>query len=206
MQEKSVQRSVELDGHLIVENIENGEHVITGSVKLGNYRYNFIGNEIKSIQPDKNNGFPINKESAIKKWNKMKKMLDGNVEEAHYLYDGNKSYCYRIKPNGTIHMSEDVMLADYCDKKYPDKCIYINGVLYFKPKYKIMIKNIPREEVFRDTGIDTDLVGIFNPKQELLRVSYLLPYVTDGMIEELKAYLLSRQIKVDDRRYIITGY
>lgn len=207
MEETSIQRSVEYDGHLIVENIRNGEHKINGFVKLGNYIYNFIGDEIKSIQPDKNTGYPINKKGAIEQWNILKLKLEGNVEEAHYLYDGNKTYIYRIKPNGNIHAHEDIMLADYCDKKYPDKLIYINGVLYFRPKYKIMIESINHIEVRRDTGFKTSIKGKFNPKQELISIETDYGFVrTDENIEILKNYLISRQIKVSDTQYKITGY
>lgn len=209
MQETKIQRSVELDGHLLVADIENGKQTINGFVKLGNYRYNFLEDDITCVQPDKNNGYPINKKAAIERWNKLKNMLEENhyVDEAHFLSDGYKTFIYHIKPNGNIHLFEDILLADYCNEKYPDKLVYINGVLYFTPKYKIMIERIGMNEVLRDTGIKTSIKGKFNPKQDLISIETDYGFkATEEQIAILKEYLISRQIKVSDVQYKITGY
>lgn len=204
MQEKSIQRCFQTEGQLIVENIEKGKHSINGFVKIRNYTYQFLEDEITTIRIDKNNGIPINKKTAIKVWNALKRHLKDNLEEAHYMDNGK---CYRIKPNGSIHVHEDIEIAEYCSKKYPDKLIYIEGVLYFKPKYKIMLECINYQEVQRDTGIKTCIKGNFNPKQELISINTDPGFTrTDENIETLKNYLISRQIKVTDDRYKITGY
>ena len=212
MEVRSIQRSVQSDSHLIVQDEERGVKKYNGFVKIGNYKYNFYNDNLTDIQSFKNTGELISIKSARAHWRISKEELERgfHVETTFNLLDTENDYTpcsYFIKPNGKIHTTY-VKVADYCSKLYPKGLVYLCGVLYFRPKYKIIQDSIPREEVLKDTGFDTAICGSFNPKQELEGFTTFKTNcdLTESDIQKLKDYFISRQIRIDDKRYTVTGY